>query len=696
MKLNPNLKSQQDQNARTSKQDPVKIYARENMGVIRYLCSLIDDFSHHLPLHVYSCAAQAKDKSTMLRRFDHEGLSFATKALPLLSEGLFLYLETGKVSYPSFVLKEDTGHPAFLSGLFRLAYGQGEYQVTAIKLIYQLSVSFAKLKGPYSDSVLVKQYNDFVATDKALADIDWFSDVNLPILQQARVEINSIFKDVDLDHLAKPRPGPGATNTPVAKNMRFRPHVLYTQVNDVVDYMDMYNVHPYDVVHQTKMWTDLHNNKISSPRSRFKTVFKKFGKGRGICIEEAEVQFIQQAYRRALYAVVESHPETTGKINFSKQDVNALLALMASWTGQMGTLDLSEASDRNARELVSWIWQDTSFHDTLMALSTRYVDFPDVPGSESIRTFKYAPMGSALCFPIMSLLYWALCRSIIHNSVLSNTLKKDVYVYGDDIVVPTPAVEAILTYLPRFGMKVNTTKSFYRSGFRESCGVHAFNGVAITPVYVKHIPSTNSVSQLVSCIAVESQLHAAGYPNTARLMRSEVEYHTGALPMVSNKTSLFGFKRDGCFMPVSHGRDRCRVDAWGNPTFKFRSVFGKGASQLRPPTEQECYLRERLTSASVREIGGNPDEFFTRWGYVQLSQMYGSIPNQKWWDKVFPGMKNLKHLNDDRSDRDIKTEKLYESLPNCVKSDDYPLSHRKKSHFRPYYGPETLTTCKHP
>jgi hypothetical protein len=680
----PNLKSQQDQNAETSNKKAVQQFALQNASVAQYLLCFIDDFSHHLPRHVYSCAAQAKDRKTVESRFSTEGLSFATKALPKLSEGLFLFLETGKVNYPSFKLKGDTGHPAFLSGLFRLAYGRGEYQVEAVRLIYQFSVCFKKLVGPYPDSVLSKQYADFVSVDSGLADIDWFSDVNFPILEQARKEINSVFKDVDLMSLAVPRPGPGATNTPVAKHMRYRPHVLYTQVNDVIDYVDMFQVNPYDVVHQTKLWRNLHNNKVAEPHSRYKSVFKTFGKGRGICIEENEVQFFQQAFRRALYKIIDDCPITNGKINFSDQSINALLALLGSWTGQQATLDLSEASDRNARELISWMFQDTTFHDILMALSTRIIDFPVESGVKSIRSFKFAPMGSSLCFPIMSLVNWALCRSIISFSSAHCTTKEEVYVYGDDIVVPSCTVEAILTYLPRFGMKVNQNKSFYRSGFRESCGVHAFNGVNITPVYIKYIPVTSSISQLVSCTEVESQL-AARYPSTARRMRADVTRHTGALPFVPYGTGIFGFKRADLTFPVTVGSVRKKVDAWGNPTFKFRVVRSIGASKVPPPTEVECYLRKVLTNPSEREIGGKPDEFYTRWCYVQLSQMSGSKPNQKWWEENFPGLPQS-HQTDARSMRDINEELRYDRIPSYIKRCSEVISSRKVLNKDPYIG----------
>lgn len=685
--IHPNLKSQKTNQTDASNEGAVRAFAMQNADVVLYLLSLIDDIGHRFPHSVYSCAAQALDKKTIKTRFSHEGLSFATKALPLLSEGLFHFLETGNVSYPSFKIKDGTVHPVFLHGLFRLACSTNEYQVEAIRCIYQISVCFKKLKGPYPDSVLRKQYANFVATDKELADIDWFSDVNFPILQQARVEINNLFKNKELDLWVKPRPGPGATNTPVAKHLRYRPHVLYTQINDVIDYIDMFFVNSYDVIHQAKTWLTLYRNKRQYPRSRYKTVFKTFGKGRGICIEENEVQFMQQAYRRALYRIVERSPLTRGRINFSDQSINAKLALASSIDRTYATLDLSEASDRNARELVSWIFQDTTFHNALMALSTKYVDYPDLDGAESIKTFKYAPMGSALCFPVMSLLYWALCRSIIHLSGADNGHKKEVYVYGDDIVVPSQTVEAILTYLPRFGMKINSNKSFYRSHFRESCGVHAYQGIDITPVYVKHIPVTGSISQLVSCINVESQLFEKGFANTARLMRCHVESQTGTLPIVSRKSPIFGFKRSGTFLPQVLGRTRSKIDVWGNLLLKFR-VVGVKQHKTPPPTELECYLRSRLTNAFEREIGDNPEreELYTRWEYVRWSQLTGSRQSVEWWLVHFPCLGST-HLTDGRAQRDVTREKLYDNLPMFVRSEVRRETVRTGSYYFPSYGP---------
>jgi len=497
--MSPHLKSQNVAHATKSKE--LDTYYKDHKSVVQYVVALIKDFSKHLPLSVYSGAAQAKDIECVERRMKSEGLTFATQTLPKLSEGLFQYFETGYVNYPSFALDKHGVHPVFLRKLFSLACRDSEHKVTAIKLIYQISTMFSKLKGPYPHSVLRKQLADFVEVDKMLGNLDWFDPTTLAIMQQARVEIRTLFENNDVILRAKPRPGPGATNTPVAKHLRYRPHVLYTQIDKVLDYTEFFSVNPLDNIHQTKKWVTLYNKKRDFPTSRQKFVHKKVGKARGICIEENDVMFMQQAFRYSLYDWIEKHPLTKGRICFRDQSVNQTLALASSWTGQMATLDESEASDRIARELVSWLYQDTDIHDILMALSTRVIEFPKEFDEPPLRTNKYAPMGSALCFPIMASVHWALIRAILLLHGNTSASREEIYVYGDDIILPIRHVDLVLTHLPRFGIKLNVSKSFYRSGFRESCGVHAYNGVNITPVYVKHIPVSPSITFAMSCIA---------------------------------------------------------------------------------------------------------------------------------------------------------------------------------------------------
>lgn len=598
-----------------------------------YLEALLKDASELLPDNLYSESARLRDTATIKRRLAHEGLRFATSTLPLVAAGLFEHLEIGRGRFPSFKIKKETGHPVFLSGLFRLAYDElSAHQSTAIWLIYQISVSFKKLRGPYPESVLSKQLRDFVDTNNRNENLNFFNEADFPIIQRARVYVERLFKNFNTDQVI-PRPGPGATNKPVAKHLRYRPHVLYTKLDDVCPYVEFFNVNAYDSVHQTKFYLDLYKRKRYEPRARLKWVFKQFLKARGICIEENESQYLQQAYKNAMYHWIESHPLTRGFINFTDQSINAALALKSSEDREYATLDESDASNNIAKDVVAWMFQDTALYEPLMALSTSWIDLPDkVDGMDAIRTRMYAPMGSGLCFPVMSVVHWALCKAILDFS-LSEGSTKDVYVYGDDVILPRQGYQSIVDWLPRFGMKINTSKSFCHSYFRESCGTHAYKGMDITPVYIKYTPST-SIDSAMSCIAVEKQFFDRQCIHVAQVLREQVKRFHGNIPFVNVNSSVFGFKRDDCVQPSNFNELRRKYDQYGNVLFRARLVKSQ---QLRdqPPTEEECYLRRALTKAHSRFIGGEPFNQEAKWSYVSYPQLIGLQP-PKWLETIIP------------------------------------------------------------
>jgi hypothetical protein len=61
-------------------------------------------------------------------------------------------------------------------------------------------------------------------------------------------------------------------------------------------------------------------------------------------------------------------------------------------------------------------------------------------------------------------------------------------VFGDDIIVQTDVAAEVLALLRYCGFETNDRKTFVKGPFRESCGGDYFNGVLVTPHYVKEIP----------------------------------------------------------------------------------------------------------------------------------------------------------------------------------------------------------------
>jgi hypothetical protein len=289
------------------------------------------------------------------------------------------------------------------------------------------------------------------------------------------------------------------------------------------------------------------------PSSRFKFVPKTYTKMRGICIEENEVQWHQQAIRRALYRHIGKHPLTSGYVNFTTQLVNRDLALEGSVSGEWATIDMSSASDRISRKLVAYLFgENKELLKAIEACSTDTVELPEVKGVHFIELMpvnKIAPMGSAICFPIMALVHFALIKAILNHSSVARCNTRDVYVYGDDIIARRSCVQAIYDYLPLFGMKINTDKSFSRGYFRESCGLHAYKGVEVTPVRFKTVLSpTSSPQMLATALRLEEAFYYKGFSHTAGLLRQDIldvsrKYGITHVPYVNTKSPMFGFFR---------------------------------------------------------------------------------------------------------------------------------------------------------
>jgi hypothetical protein len=210
--------------------------------------------------------------------------------------------------------------------------------------------------------------------------------------------------------------------------------------------------------------------------------------------------WVQQGQRRLLERAI--YQGTSGRINFRDQRINANLALAASRTGEYATLDMSNASDRVSVKLVSDLFcMCPKVLPYLMASRSKHADLDGVitPEMEAIYALprgkhvlrSFAPMGSAVCFPVESVIFWALAVSSIWNS--ENTLdcegrrliEESVYVFGDDIIIPTKYAQQVMDDLTLFGLKFGPEKCFTKGPFRESCGCNAFDGERIEPVMIK-------------------------------------------------------------------------------------------------------------------------------------------------------------------------------------------------------------------
>lgn len=170
--------------------------------------------------------------------------------------------------------------------------------------------------------------------------------------------------------------------------------------------------------------------------------------------------------------------------DLDSQETNRNLARFASITGVLATVDLSSASDTLAKAVVEEVLP-YDWWSLLSSFRTATVTYRGEP----IQLQKFSSMGNGFTFELESLIFFAIAKSVCENSQF-------VSVYGDDIIVPTRACDALYDALQFFGFIVNNEKSFSSGPFRESCGKDYYLGVDVRPVYVKEALSVRQLFRL--------------------------------------------------------------------------------------------------------------------------------------------------------------------------------------------------------
>lgn len=202
------------------------------------------------------------------------------------------------------------------------------------------------------------------------------------------------------------------------------------------------------------------------PITRVLAVPKDIMKPRIISCEPLTLQFLQQGLLRVMVKRLE---RATPCIRFSTQQPNRDAARNLA----CATLDMSDASDMISRTLVRQMFPD-DWVSLLFSLRSHFAKMPDgriVP----LRTF--APMGSALCFPVEAVIFAALSCAHLELEGAGANVEDKVHVFGDDIIVPNQFAEGLIALLKRTGMKPNVAKCCFGPyvRFRESCGAEYFD-----------------------------------------------------------------------------------------------------------------------------------------------------------------------------------------------------------------------------
>lgn len=233
-------------------------------------------------------------------------------------------------------------------------------------------------------------------------------------------------------------------------------------------------------------------------RSRLICVPKTATKRRTISAEPAALQWAQQGVRRAMVHSIESAPSC--RVYLRNQEFSQAFALKGSICGEYATVDLSAASDSVTVDLVSRLFAGVpDLRDDL--LLTRSYE-TELENGVVVPLSKFAPMGSATCFPVESVVFACICEKVIRSRRKDHSPShyRDYVVYGDDIVIRESYLPDLERELSALHFKVNRKKTFggYSvTPFREACGIEALEGQDVTPLRLSRrlcIEGTGTIS----------------------------------------------------------------------------------------------------------------------------------------------------------------------------------------------------------
>jgi hypothetical protein len=498
---------------------------------------------------VFNNSAYRLTLQKVLRRTSREGVGFLSKTLPRLGKCLDKAL-TGEHlmtrANHGFKTMDDSELPRFLGEFFKRVFAKDgvilpDPCITSIRILRDVLYLFYKYELPYSDEQEQNVLQKFERTEEEISSMSTVNAAEMPdytvettnvrrtgfkstyshreVVREARILLSRVFAAFDPMDII-PRHGPGAVATRQRQWEKFR----WTNVSESIT-----DVYPFDAYfcaslgHVCDTYQTYERIGNASLPARVILVSKDSRGPRLISCEPPDFQWIQQGLRQAIYRLVESHFLTRGNVFFTDQGPNQRGALLGSLYGGYATLDLNEASDRVSLDLVRLLFPP----HIVRCLEAARSSSTELPDGRVLVLKKFAPMGSAICFPILALTIWAILTAAAPNADTC----EGVLVYGDDVIVPTAFATNAIEQLESFGLKINRDKSCTKGFFRESCGMDAFKGNSVTPVRLRTVwSSLPSPGVYSSWIAYANSFYDRRYYALYDLIVENLHHIYGAIP----------------------------------------------------------------------------------------------------------------------------------------------------------------------
>lgn len=211
--------------------------------------------------------------------------------------------------------------------------------------------------------------------------------------------------------------------------------------------------------------------------NRFTTVPKTGLTDRAIAVEPAINIFYQLAFGKSIRTRLKA---STGWDLLVAQPIHREMARKSSLDKSFCTIDLSNASDTLCINLVRLLLPPLWLEELLALRSTHtFID-----GKWRLLE-KFSSMGNGFTFELETLVFAAICSTLLNDLGRPGLLGKDVFVFGDDIIIPDECFSLAKSVLNFCGFVLNDEKCFHGSDkFRESCGGDFFEGADVRPFFI--------------------------------------------------------------------------------------------------------------------------------------------------------------------------------------------------------------------
>lgn len=481
---------------------PAKVQNSAQSALCR---SLFIDIARVFPIFV------SRDFRYLMQRFVAEGESFFFATLPALGKAFEASLITGEdLNVPAgWRLFRDTRLPMICHELWEeLWHGDGrlrfdyhehklvtEKQVKACLFLRQLCLMWSKVEVKSANFLLKEKeaLSSFKVRVSRRSEIDF----SLPLVRDSLVEARRLLQFVFNQNVES-----------VTELRRFQKNPWGRHGSGAVSQgergMEKWSFNQWPgIPRQLFSWAPGKDMDVSStkavPPSRVCCVPKDFRGPRVICIEPKELQFAQQGIMKLLYKLSREVPLLRRSISYD--DVSISKSLCYDYT--KATIDMKDASDLILLDLGRLILPRWVFK-LVTRYRSRQVSFPD--GSQ-VKTTCMATMGNATCFPLETMIFWAIslgCMISLRDSHPKfRQLDITARIFGDDIIVPLWSADAVVEVLTACKMLVNTSKTCTYSLVRESCGEWVF---ANRPIPIFRLRSAD-VRDYRSLLQWRDQLH---------------------------------------------------------------------------------------------------------------------------------------------------------------------------------------------